>query len=1121
MNVRLTLMLCLALVLGLVGLGWAQELDPNLVAWWTLDDGEGTVIYDETDFWNDGTVYGGASWVTGRIGGALELDGVDDCVDCGNKESLNITGQITLAAWVRPDTAGNGQHQSILCKGDNSYMLKIQQWNNVEFFIYSGGWRTCTFPLGSAAAFNGIWHHLAGTFDGTQVKIYENGVLRNTANFAGAIATNTVNTCIGRDGTGSGRRYFDGIVDDARIYNRALSADEIKKLANPEKASSPVPANGEVITQTEVTLQWAAGSTAAQHKVYFGEDMGAVGADASPVATGDQTTYGPLSLELGKTYYWRVDEIEADGTTAYTGDTWSFTIQPLTAYAPEPADGAKYVDVNTDLVWKPGFKAESHDVYFGMDKTAVAAADKSSPLFMANQTGLTYPLPALDYGKHYYWRIDERNSDATVSPGEVWTFQTIPATPVTDPNLVGWWKMDDEGGSMALDWSGFGHNGSLVGDPNWVDGYVGGAIELDGFDDCVDVGNPDRLNLTTEVTLAAWIKPNTAANSADQSFVTKGNNSYGLRQSNTNTLQFRLNETTVASSPVTSAFNGQWHHLAGTFNGSQLLLYVDGALQATTGFAGAVPTSVYAVNIGREAVGNRFLYNGAIDEVRIYNRALTEDEIILAMRGDPLQAWAPTPRNGGVVDIRNPLQLSWSAGEEAVQHDVYLGTDSAAVENAGPSDATGLYRGRQSDTTYTPPDALQWGQTYYWRIDEVQDNGTITPGRLWLLTVADYLIVDDFEAYDDLCNRIFFAWSDGYGYSASEDCGIPASDGNGTNSTVGNVDPPFAGQLIVRSGRQSMPFGYDNSQSPFYSETVREWSTAQSWTDGGVDTLTLYLRGDAAAFLETAAGTFLMNGTGTDIWGTMDELRFAYKQLKGNGSIVARVEAVSNVNNNAKAGVMIRETLRAESAHAFVDVTPGAGLEFIRRLASSGDSTSTTQAGLMAPYWVKLTRSGNTFTAQCSADGVTWTSVGTDPAASSVTIPMAADVYIGLGVTSRVANGVCAARFSNVSTTDTVTGAWQTADIGIAQVAGNSPETFYVAVQDSAGQTRVVSHPDPAIIATGAWEAWSIPLSTFTSSGVNVGSIQKIIIGVGDRTTPKVGGTGKLYIDDIRVIKAN
>jgi regulation of enolase protein 1 (concanavalin A-like superfamily) len=262
-----------------------------------------------------------------------------------------------------------------------------------------------------------------------------------------------------------------------------------------------------------------------------------------------------------------------------------------------------------------------------------------------------------------------------------------------------------------------------------------------------------------------------------------------------------------------------------------------------------------------------------------------------------------------------------------------------------------------------------------------------------------------------------------------------------------------------------------------------------------------------------------MNGTGTNIWDYADEFRFAYKQLKGNGSITARIDGLTNVNNNAKAGVMIRETLAPDSVHALVDITPGAGAEFLCRLETAGLSTSTVQTGRVAPYWVKLTRNGNTFTSQLSADGTTWTSVGTDPAASSVTIPMASDVYIGLAVTSRVANGVCVAWFSNVSTTGTVTGDWLTADVGIGQVAGNMPETFYVSLQDSSGKMLMVSHPDPLVIATGAWEVWNIPLSQFTTAGLNMGSIKKMMIGVGNPNAPKAGAMGKLYIDDIRVLQ--
>jgi len=137
------------------------------------------------------------------------------------------------------------------------------------------------------------------------------------------------------------------------------------------------------------------------------------------------------------------------------------------------------------------------------------------------------------------------------------------------------------------------------------------------------------------------------------------------------------------------------------------------------------------------------------------------------------------------------------------------------------------------------------------------------------------------------------------------------------------------------------------------------------------------------------------------------------------------------------------------------------------------------------------------------------------------TITMAADVYIGLAVTSHAAGLVCGARFSSVSTTGKVTGAWQQAGIGAEQStsAGNTPEAFYVAVEDSAKHLKVVSNPDTVLISTGAWEQWQIPLSTFTSAGVNLGSVKKVFIGVGDRNSPKVGGAGKVYIDDIRVTR--
>ena len=259
-----------------------------------------------------------------------------------------------------------------------------------------------------------------------------------------------------------------------------------------------------------------------------------------------------------------------------------------------------------------------------------------------------------------------------------------------------------------------------------------------------------------------------------------------------------------------------------------------------------------------------------------------------------------------------------------------------------------------------------------------------------------------------------------------------------------------------------------------------------------------------------------MSAIGVDVWGTTDEFRYAYKNLSGDGSIVVRVDVVGNSNVWAKAGVMIRETLESGSTHAMVVVTPSSGVSFQRRPEADAASVGTTQGGLEAPYWVKLTRTGNTFTAERSADGITWSSITDDAAASTVEIPMGTEVFIGLALTSHDANISTGAQFSELATTGSVTGQWRTADVGVAQpTGGNVPESLYVAVEDSTGHVAVVINPNAAATALSGWQEWLIPLSEF--GGVNLGSVRMLYIGVGDRSNPTTGNTGLIFVDDIGV----
>ena len=430
-----------------------------------------------------------------------------------------------------------------------------------------------------------------------------------------------------------------------------------------------------------------------------------------------------------------------------------------------------------------------------------------------------------------------------------------------------------------------------------------------------------------------------------------------------------------------------------------------------------------------------------------------------------------------------------------------------------------MARPRQSHGTEASyaPSALELGATYYWKVVEVNQAASPTTWEsdVWSFSTIEYVVIDDFESYtNDSPNRLFQAWIDGYGFSADEF--FPTDNpGNGTGSGVGHdiwtsggahFGKTIAETAIVHGGRQSMPLYYDNT-SLAASEAERTWKTAQDWTANGADTLSLYLRGTPIGFVQTANGHILMNGVGTDIWGTADQGRFVYKQLTGDGSIIARVERLDATDPWAKAGVMIRRTLDAGSTWALAMASPANGVHFQARLTMGVAATSdtiltlpTAQTTAQIPLWIKLERKGDLFNVYYATGETptTWIANPWNPQ----TIAMGEQVYIGLAVTSHVAGVVTQAEFSNITTTGNVTGQWESVSLTVEQPAGNLPDPLYLTVEDTGGHKATVVHTDSLAVGAGTWTQWKIPLSTFTSAGVKTNSIKKMVIGVGDKTKP-------------------
>ncbi len=519
----------------------------------------------------------------------------------------------------------------------------------------------------------------------------------------------------------------------------------------------------------------------------------------------------------------------------------------------------------------------------------------------------------------------------------------------------------------------------------------------------------------------------------------------------------------------------------------------DWAVLGDVEFAQATATDTYAANTtvdlgGVAAQYVRLTINSGWGMIGQYG--LSEVRFLYI----PTIAREPAPGDGA-TGLDPATTLSWRAGREAGTHEIYLGTDPNALPLV---DAVG-------DASYDAD--LGFGRTYHWQIVEVNEAEAPSAwaGDVWSFSTLEYALIEGFETYDDDIDAgttIFDTWIDGWV--------------NETGSTVGYFDAPFAEKTIVRSGGQSMPLQYDNSQSPFYSETERIFDSAQDWTVHGADTLVVYFQGVPGPFAELPSGKIVLGAAGTDIWNTTDECRLVYKPLSGDGSIVAYVESVANTNAWAKGGVMIRETLDAGSTFAAVYSTPGNGCRYQARLETDVAAVSDTsvatpeQIALSAPHWVKIERVGNAFNGYYSTDGENWTSMSWNPQ----TIAMGSDVYIGLVLTSHAAGVLGSAEFSDVATTGNVSGPWTVATIGPEQPEGNALSPLYVTLEDAAGKSATVSHPagDAAVIL-GGWNEWAIPMSEF--AGVNLSRVEVMRIGVGNASSPSAGGTGIVYFDDI------
>ena len=315
--------------------------------------------------------------------------------------------------------------------------------------------------------------------------------------------------------------------------------------------------------------------------------------------------------------------------------------------------------------------------------------------------------------------------------------------------LVGHWKLDDGSGTVALDSSGNGHHGTLMGSPEWMTGgddvKVGrGALYVDYVEgvssDYVDCGDKPEFDITDNITLAIWVKCE-GFTASYQYFFSKDTGAGGfsiIRAGETRNCRVVFNGLSgqYYATGSTVIDDGQWHHLAASYDNSTgaVNFYTDGLLEVSEAASGDLATNDLSLHIGGRDVRNS---NAFIDDARLYSRTLTEDEImeLFLYDGDTAAATLVAPGNDA-TDVPRDVVLIWRPGEFAATHDVYLGTTFDDVNNGDPA----VLASAGQDANSYDAGVLDYGQTYYWRVDEVNGapDNTVFKGDVWRFTVEPF-----------------------------------------------------------------------------------------------------------------------------------------------------------------------------------------------------------------------------------------------------------------------------------------------------------------------------------------------------------------------------------------------
>jgi hypothetical protein len=687
-------------------------MNDGLVGYWNFEEGEGGLASDKSGNGNNGTLTNGPAWAGGIVplsggksgGGALQFDGNDDYVDCGSDVTLRPQ-DLTIEMWVKgPSIADyDGLVGNAEIDGQNGY--RTAKTNTHYFQGLIGDASSYEFISGTTVIDDNVWHHLVFTVDAFYLRIYVDGVEDQTAVARTKTMTWAHPTIIGNYGDLSGNEYFHGFIDEVKIYNRALSAEEVRYHYNRgdpvaywklDEGAGSIAYNstneggsisidgtlmGEMATSTASNSGWTTGKHGGALSFDGVDDYVSVPAvDALDItneisisawakansldSSGDGIVYKPN--------VWGLD-IKSDGairSAFYTSDNGN-----LIAYDSDAGEITTnewfHVAVTYDganvKIYKNGVRVKSFALT-GAIQTSVnnlKIGEEYNSTY--NFNGLIDEVRIYNYARTAEQVRQDYNAGLAAYFGPQTDCDRDPGACI-DEGLVSYWDMDEGTGTLITDKSGNGNNGTTTNMTTpWTQGVVpfsggragGSGLYFDNINDYVACGNSNSLNFgdSTDFSVSAWVKTTNISDIIIHKGDGTGDASHGFWLYNTNTgvLEAGLTDgegLRKLKAGTVSINTGEWVHLVATFDRDGLLtLYVNGVEDGTTGIAGEgdISPGSYPFRIGaRDGASQSF--SGVIDDVRVYARVLSSAEVRYHYnRGAPVAHWKFDEGSGTTV----------------------------------------------------------------------------------------------------------------------------------------------------------------------------------------------------------------------------------------------------------------------------------------------------------------------------------------------------------------------------------------------------------------------------------------------------------------------------------------